>query len=51
MNFWVRFFLVFVLGSSVLFVDKLLIVFSVVFYTQDFNCFDLFQLRVFTHAC
>jgi len=33
-----------------LFVDKLLVVFSVVFYTQDFNCFASSKLRVSTHA-
>jgi len=33
-----------------LFVDKLLVIFSIIFYTQDFNRFALFQLRVSTHA-
>jgi len=33
-----------------LFVDKLLVVFGVVFYTQDFNRFVSSKLRVSTHA-
>jgi len=33
-----------------LLVDKLLIVFSAVFYTQDFNHFVSSKLRVSTHA-
>ena len=45
-----KFFLVFVLESSELFVDKLLVFFSAVFYTQDFNRFVSSKLRVSTHA-
>ena len=45
-----RFFQAFVLESSWLFVDKLLVVFGVVFYAQDFNCLDSFQLRVSVHT-
>ncbi len=45
-----KFFQVFVLESSWLFVDKLLVVFGVVFYAQDFNCLDSFQLRVSVHT-
>ena len=45
-----KFFLVFVLESSELFVGKLLVVFSAVFYTQDFNRFVSSKLRVSTHA-
>jgi len=33
-----------------LFVDKLLVVFGAVFYTQDFNRFVSSKLRVSTHA-
>jgi len=32
-----------------LFVDKLLVVFSAVFYTQDFNRFVFSKLRASTH--
>ena len=45
-----KFFLVFVLESSELFVDKLLVFLSAVFYAQDFNCFVSSKLRVSTHA-
>jgi len=50
MSCWEKSFLVFVLVSSWLPVNKMLVFFGVIFYTQVVNCLGQFVLSVFVHT-